>query len=569
MDSRDPFFPKAGKPRAAAAIVLALAALTAAIYARTGEFGFVGFDDGGYVAANPRVLRGLTAENVLWAFRTFEFANWHPFAWLSHMADVSLFGADAGWHHRVNAAIHFANAAILFMLLRAMTGATWRSGFAAALFAVHPLNVETVAWISERKSLLCMLFSLLAMGAWLRYGRRGGIRNYLAAALLLSLALMSKPAAVTLPFVLVLLDFWPLGRTRFLPPEAGPAPPGRPVQVARLFVEKIPLFALSALACAATLLAQSEGRAVAGLEHYPAASRAANAAVSYVAYLAKAGWPANLSVFYPHPASIRETIPAWRIAAALSLLSLLSWGAFRERGRRPWLLFGWLWYLGTLVPMIGLVQVGGQAMADRYAYLPLVGIFVAVAWGVPSLVPESARHRPVLAVVAGAVLLAASVASWHQAGRWRDDETLARHAVAVTANCWSGWNGLAISLIRQGRYEEAIPCLEEALRIKPDFAEALFNLGTARLKLGRHVAAIEAFDETLRLDPRFLFAWVNRGVALEYLGDLAGALACYDQALRIDATDPDVRKNMANAYRKAGMPKEAAAVAAGARDTRP
>jgi hypothetical protein len=353
-------------------IALALVAITLAVYLPVRQFGFVNFDDPDYVSANAHIAHGLTRAAVLWAFTTGYAANWHPLTWLSHMIDVQVFGVNAGPQHLVNLLLHVLNTLLLFGLLHRMTGARGRSAFVAALFAVHPLHVESVAWIAERKDVLSTLFWMLTMWAYVAYVRRPSWARYLGVAIAFALGLMAKPMLVTLPAVLLLLDVWPLGRTgvtRLLRPRRA------------LVLEKLPLFALAAVSSVMTFLVQRRGGAVSTVDQYPWASRVANALVEYVVYLGRMCWPARLSIFYPYS----QSLPGWSVAGSLVLLVALSVAVFRAGGRRPYLVVGWLWYVVTLVPVIGLIQIGTQARADRYTYVPLIGIFIMAAWGLPDL----------------------------------------------------------------------------------------------------------------------------------------------------------------------------------------
>jgi len=346
-------------------LALLLAVGTAAVYLPVRSFDFCGFDDDAYVSENALVRQGLTPRGVAWAFTTFRAANWHPLTWLSHMLDVSLFGMEPGAHHLVNVAFHAANAVLLFLVLRGMTGALWGSAAVAALFALHPLHVESVAWIAQRKDVLSAFFFLLMLSAYLRYARSPSRGRLAAVTALFALGLLAKPMLVTAPFVLLLLDFWPLGRFGGAHPDPGTLPAGHPpaVGVRRAVLEKVPLFLLSALSSVVTVVAQSRGGAMVPADALPFGARAANALVACAAYLWKTFWPAGLAVYYPHT---KGELPAWKIAGAAALLSALTGIAVREARRRPYLAVGWLWFLGMLVPVIGLVQVGGQAMADRY-----------------------------------------------------------------------------------------------------------------------------------------------------------------------------------------------------------
>ena len=506
-------------------VVTVLSALAACSYWQVGEFAFVNIDDIQYVYTNPIVLQGLTKEGIAWAFTAFDASNWHPLTWLSHMADVELFGLDAGWHHRVNLLLHLLNTALLFLVLRGMTGGLWQSAFVAGLFGVHPLHVESVAWVAERKDLLSALFWILTMGAYARYVRSPGAGRYLLVAACFALGLMSKPMAVTLPFVLLLLDWWPLGRL-------GGGPISAPA-VFRLIREKIPLMALSAASCAITYVAQVEGGAVKLLGHVPAALRVANAVVSYGRYLAKTVWPASLAVFYPHPASFHAGIPEWQVAAAAFLLAGCSFAALRQARRRPYLAVGWIWYLGTLVPVIGLVQVGGQAYADRYTYLPLIGIFVIAAWGIPEALGGWRHRKAALAFGSLAVLAGLSVASWNQAGTWRNDFALNGHALRVTERNWLAWNNLGVAFEKAGRPEQAIAYYREAVRVRPDYSYAWYNLGSIYGNIGQQRQAIACYQETVKADPEFAEAWNNMGAAYSILGQFQEAVVSYREAVRV------------------------------------
>ncbi len=483
-----------------------LAALVFAAFAPVSGFHFLVYDDYSYITNNAVVREGLTAPGLSWAFTTFRSANWHPLTWLSHMLDVELFGLDAGPHHLVNLLFHLANTLALFLVLRGMTAATWRSFVAAALFAIHPLHVESVAWVAQRKDVLSAFFLLLALAAYLRYVRRPGPGRYVVVAGCFVAALLAKPMAVTLPFLLLLLDWWPLGRM-----TADDARPGLPANLPKLALEKVPLVALSGLSCAVTVVAQRAGGALDTA--IPLWVRLQNALLAYAAYLGKAVWPASLVILYPHPGA---SVSAAKVAAAGLLLALLTAAAVRLAGRRPHLLAGWLWYLGTLVPVIGLVQVGTQAMADRYTYIPLVGIFVAVTWEANGL-RERLRLRSLYpAVTAGLVLGALLVVACIQVRCWRNSVTVFRHAVALTANNWVAHIDLGWALEQEGNLDEAMLHYREAIRIAPGHPYAHNNLGYLLALRGRTGEAIAHFREALRLSPGYTRArrnleWVLAG----------------------------------------------------------
>lgn len=521
-------------------VVLALSLLVLFLYWQAGEFAFVNIDDNQYVYKNPHVQQGLSTESVAWAFTTFEAANWHPLTWLSHMADVESFGLAAGWHHRVNVLLHLLNTALLFLVLHRMTGGLWQSAFVAGMFGVHPLHVESVAWVAERKDLLSTLFWILTMAAYLRYVRRPGVGRYILVVVSFALGLMCKPMLVTLPFVLLLLDWWPLKRV-------GPGALSTP-EVFRLFREKIPLVALSAASCAITYIAQAEGGAVKMLGHVPPGLRVSNAFVSYVKYLEKTVWPASLAVFYPHPGSIHADIPAWQIAGAALMLAGFSFMALWQGRRRPYLAIGWFWYLGTLVPVIGILQVGGQALADRYTYVPLIGIFLLVAWGGAEVLGGWRYRRIVLAVAAGAALAALSVATWSQAGYWRDDFTLFGRALRVTEKNWLAWNNLGVAYEKSGQPMLAIVYYREAVRIKADYAYAWYNLGAVYGSIGQYQQAIASYRETVKADPDFAEAWNNLGAAHSILGQYREAAGYYREAVRARPEYADAWYNLGLIY---------------------
>jgi tetratricopeptide (TPR) repeat protein len=488
-----------------------LALLTLGVYAGVARNGFVDYDDPAYVTQNAHVRAGLTPDTAAWAFTSREESNWHPLTWLSHALDVTLFGVEPAGHHLVSAAIHALNAALLLLLLHALTGATWRSALVAALFALHPLHVESVAWASERKDVLSTLFGLLTVLAYLRHAARPGTATRVLVPALFAASLLAKPMLVTLPFVLLLLDLGPLKRWNL--------------------AEKAPLFALSAASSTVTWLVQHAGGAVSDLDALPLAARVANAAVACAAYLGRTFWPVDLGVLYP----LRTSIPAAEIVGSLVLLGGVTSLAVAARRRAPYVLLGWLFYLGTLVPVIGLVQVGQQASADRYTYVPLIGIFAALTWGLN----ERLGPRPGLkAALAGSVLVACAALTVRQVSFWRDSATLFEHTLAVTKDNAIVHNNLGGVLMREGRVEAAVAHFEAARRIRPGYAEAISNLGVASASQGRLGEAIVLFREALRHRPGHVEAWLNLGDALQKDGDRDGALAAVREAQRLRPGDP-------------------------------
>jgi Flp pilus assembly protein TadD len=528
------------------AIGAGLALLVAVVYWQVHGFDFVNFDDPEYVSRNRWVLQGLTWDGIAWAFTGFRVSNWHPLTWLSHMLDVQLFGPTPGAHHVVSAVLHSLNTVLLFALLRGATGATWRSAVVAALFGLHPLHVESVAWVSERKDLLSTLFLLLTLQAWVGFARGRGVSRYVAALACFALGLMSKPMLVTTPFLLLLLDAWPLGRM--------PVGEGRPFvrNLGRLAVEKTPFFLLAAAASTVTWLAQSAGgggSAVSPIAFWP---RAANALVSYVRYLVLTAWPEGLASFYPHPATVGPVTPLLPALGAASLLALVTAWVVRERTVRPYLAWGWFWYVGTLVPVIGFLQVGGQAMADRYTYVPLIGIFVAAVWGFSDVAGARRVPRPLLPLVAGAVVAVHGALAWRQAGFWKDSVTLHRRSLDVTASNWKASQGLCDALLDLGRFGEATAACEQAIRILPVYPEAWQTLGVVRARMGKPEEAIPLFRKALALRPDYFNALRNLGSAVGNLGDYRQASGYFQEALRLRSDDAETWGYLGVALLRAG-----------------
>jgi hypothetical protein len=487
---------------------LGLVAMTALVYLPVRGHEFVSIDDNIYVRGNPHVADGLTWDAVRWAFTSGYAANWHPLTWISHMLDVSLFGMDAGAHHVVNLVLHVANTLLLFDVLRRMTGALGRSAFVAALFAVHPLHVESVAWVAERKDVLSTLFWMLTLEAYVAWTRAPNARRYALVLLAFVAGLLSKPMLVTLPFALLLLDAWPLRRMT----DAASAK--------RLVVEKIPLFLLAAASSVVTFVAQHAEGAVASFETRPLAERLVNAPIAYVVYVRKMLAPTDLAPMYAQARPSAAGIGA----AAAAALALVTWAAWRQARARPWFVVGWLWFLGTLVPVIGLVQVGWQTMADRYTYVPLVGLFVVVAWGAAELLAATARAGAAT-VVASAALVACAVLARRQVETWRDGETLWRHAVAVDPDNPAARNFLGGQMCFLERYDEAVAQFREMVRLTPESAEAHNNLAFALRSRGDLEGAAAEYSEALRRKPGLVEAREDLRLVLTQLGRVDEAQA--------------------------------------------
>ena len=524
-------------------IVALLAALTLTVFWSARGFEFVSYDDPTYVSGNERVMDGLTGDNVLWAFTTDYFSNWHPLTWLSLMLDAAIHGNDPRGFHSTAIWIHLFNALLLFLLLERTTGKSWPSAFVAALFAVHPLHVEAVAWISSRKDVLSTFFGLLALLAYADYAASRRRSRYALALVAFALSLLSKQMLVTLPFLLLLLDIWPLGRVEWTGWREGSR------ALVRLVPEKIPFFVLTVIFSVAVYLAQQSGGAVRDMQEFPLLARLYNAIVVYVLYFWKTLVPTGLACYYPYPASIA----AWKVLAAGSFLIGVTAAAVMQLRRRPYLAVGWLWYVGTLVPVIGLVQIGEQQMADRYTYVPLVGLFVAITWLTLSLVPEGVRgSRATLPVAAAIVVVALAATARAQTLHWRDSLSLYRHAVAVTAGNTVAHNNLGTAYGQAGRLAQAMEQFQAALEIDPDYADAHNNLGNALLQQGRTDEAGGHFREALRLDPDLVAARMNYGVVLERSGRLAEAVGQFDRAIELNPELGEVRRYAAAAHDRWG-----------------
>jgi tetratricopeptide (TPR) repeat protein len=499
---------------------LFLALVTLAAYLPVTRYNFITYDDDAYVTANPVVQDGLTPEGLKWAFTTGHASNWHPLTWISHMTDCALFGLNPGAHHFVNILFHAANAALLFILLLRLTGQMWPAAFVAALFAWHPLHVESVAWVAERKDVLSTFFALLTLLSYAKYVQAKSRRSYWFALFFFALGLMSKPMLVTLPFVMLLLDYWPLYRM-------GKAEGGRR-NLSGLLVEKTPFFTLAVASCVITFLVQHSGHAVATLEDVPAGFRLENAVVATAWYLQKLVWPGPLAVIYP-----LAPIPPVVFAVSAAILIGISVAVWRARLRNRCWLVGWLWFLGTLVPVIGLVQVGSAAMADRYTYIPSIGIFMAVVFGLPELAGKIAWAKKGLPWAAALVLAGCLGAMEWQLHYWRDSETLFRHTLAVTRNNDKAHLDLAVALDQQDRFAEALAEYHEAVRIAPDRYQLYFNMGCALGRLGRHAEALAEFRKAIQFDPHVALWHAAAGGELVTLGYDDEALKEFAVAARL------------------------------------
>ncbi|MGD0786230.1 MAG: tetratricopeptide repeat protein [Sedimentisphaerales bacterium] len=496
-------------------IYIALIVSALLVFWQVRNFNFVNYDDDVYVYANPHVLNGLTAGNVIWAFTTGFASFWHPLTWLSLMLDRQLFGASSAGFHITNLILHIANTLILFLVLRQMTQKLWQSAFVAALFALHPLHVESVAWVSERKDVLSTFFWLLTMWAYVRYVNRPKISRYLWIVVFFTLGLMSKPMLVTLPFVLLLLDYWPLNRIKHFNRQV----------IYRLVLEKIPFIILAAVFSVVAFLTQQSGRAAIEFTYLGLKYRIYNAFISYVTYIGKMFWPSHLAVFYPHPYENVSVLYAVISAVVLLALTIL---VLRFAKNRGYLVTGWFWYLGTLVPVIGIVQVGGFAMADRYTYITLTGLFIIVAWGISELLAKLPQRKIALGLLMILVLAPLGICAHRQTSYWKNGITLFSHALSVTQNNYITYNNLGSAYASLGCWTQAIDACKNAIEIEPDFEGAYLNLGVAYSGLGRWQQAIDIYKQAIRIWPDDENAHYKLGVACLVIGDRNSALAEYN-----------------------------------------
>ncbi len=473
-------------------VVLFLVLSILIVYLQVVNHEFINFDDDIYIINNSHVKAGLTAKSIKWSFTTIKAEFWHPLTWLSYMLDTQLYGVNPGGYLFTNLLLHVFNTLLLFFIIKWMTGSLWHSCFIAVLFAIHPLHVESVAWISERKDVLSTFFWMITMLCYLNFVKQPGIINYLFVCVCFILGLMAKPMLVTLPFVFLLLDYWPLGRIKM---NGGSVKIG--AQVKGLIWEKMPLFALSTAVSILALLAQKGGGGIGTVDAYPINIRIANAFISYVSYLVKTIWPYNLAFFYPSQAAF----PIWQVAGSFILIVLISLTAIRLAVRYPYFFIGWLWYLGTLVPVIGLVKIGATAMADRYTYISLIGIFIIIAWGVPDFLRGFRWKSEGLFASMVFVLLVLMITARLQTEYWANSTRLFEHAIDVTNGNYMAYSNLGNVNFRQGRIDEAIVNYKEALRIKPLFPEALNGMGGALVRKGKLDQAVIFFQKALQVMP--------------------------------------------------------------------
>jgi tetratricopeptide (TPR) repeat protein len=526
-------------------IYFALAVSTLLVFWQVRNFDFVNYDDNVYIYENPHVLNGLTADAVSWAFTTGFAEFWHPLTWLSLMLDCQLFGSKPAGFHFTNLILHIANVLLVFLVLKRMTNAIWQSAFVAALFALHPLHVESVAWVSERKDVLSTFFWLLAMLAYVRYVKQSGASRYLLTLLIFALGLMAKPMLVTLPFVFLLLDFWPLYRIKHFDRQV----------IYRLVLEKIPFIILSIASSVIAFLAQQGSSLISSFVALPSLKfRIGNALISYAKYIEKMFWPGRLSVFYPHPGENVSVLYAVISAAVLLAVTIL---VIRFAKNHRYLVTGWFWYLGTLVPVIGLVKFTDSSYADRFTYIPYIGLFIMIAWYLPQLLSKWPQRKIALGLSMVLVLTTLGICAHRQTSCWNNSFTLFSHAIEVTQNNYIAHYNLGFAYGNLGRWQDAIDAYKQAIRIKPDYAEAHTSLGFAYGNLGRGTESIEAYKQAIKIKPGFAEAHYNLGIAYGKLGSYQEQIEAYKQAVRIKPDYAEAFYNLGLACDKLGSWREA------------
>jgi protein O-mannosyl-transferase len=561
-------------------ICIFLTVATLAAFWQVNNCDFTNYDDPYYITKNDHVQNGITIEGIRWALTTVHVENWHPLTWISHLLDVQLFGLQPRWHHLTNLVFHIANTLLLFFVLYRMTKAHWESAFVAALFALHPLHVESVAWVAERKDVLSTFFWMLTMGAYCYYVERPKLQRYLIVVLFFALGLMAKPMLVTLPFVLVLLDYWPFQRFQLkksalkirtalnkqkgqpkkkhmVVEEVKAEKPADSVyqwgSIRPLLWEKIPLIALAALSSIVTYIVQQKGGAVSSFETVPLSVRIANAFISYITYIGKTIWPNDLTVLYP----LSMSLPTWQVVGAVLLLMTITIVVIWKARKIPYALVGWLWYAGTLVPVIGIVQVGLQARADRYTYLPLIGLFIMVVWGVSDLSKNWRYRKQVLVASSTGILICCGIISWTQVQYWQNSITLFEHALRVTDNNYTAYYNRGTAYADLGNYRQAIEDYDKVVEINPKYKEAYNNRGNASAILGNYRQAIGDYDKAIEINPKDEKAYNNRGNAYLLLGNDRQAIGDYNMAIEINPKYTEVYFNRGHAYSNLGNYRQA------------
>jgi Flp pilus assembly protein TadD len=532
-------------------VSLLLIVLILCVYYQTGTHEFVNYDDEVYVTSNHHVVKGLGVTEFIWAFTTSWASNWHPLTWLSHMMDIQMYGINPGAHHFTNVLFHIMNSLLFFFLFRKMTGDFWQCCFLAILFAIHPLHVESVAWVAERKDVLSTFLGLLTLWSYIRYVENPLSYRYGLTLFFFSLGLMAKPMLVTFPFVLLLLDYWPLRRFDFndsFQEDRRGKIYDTGAQVFRLIIEKLPLMVIAAGSSFITLMVQQKGGAVGTVTVFPLWDRVANALITYIGYIEKMFWPFDLAVIYPYPAffPIIEIVSACLLFAAVTAFGLMV-------GKRlPYVIVGWLWYIGTLVPVIGLVQIGSQSMADRYTYVPLIGICIIISWGAGDLTARWANGKRTMALCALIVTLCMTISAHVQTRYWKSSVPLYQHALAVTSGNWIANNNLGCALSKQGRTSQAIQYFQEALRINPDYTDAHYNLALAFVSQNRFNDAINHFARVVATRPDDKDVHIRLGRIFILKKQFKKAVDHFTRASELDPNDAEVYNNLGVSYANQG-----------------
>ncbi|MBM4305647.1 MAG: tetratricopeptide repeat protein [Deltaproteobacteria bacterium] len=524
---------------------LFLILITLAAYWKVQHNDFINLDDNLYITDNPYIKKGWTTDNLLWAFTNAHACHWHPMTWLSHMLDVELFGLHPGGHHMVSLIFHVVNSLLLFFLFQKMTGEVWKCALIAGLFALHPLRVESIAWAAERKDVLSVFFFFLTIYTYLHYIEKIKFRRYLLTLLSFAMALMSKPMVVTLPFVLLLLDYWPLGRFQSKKKE-------RWHPMIQLTIEKIPFFLFTFVMSIFTVVNHLQGGAVTPFDKLPFSIRIGNAFISYIRYIWKMLCPNELAVFYPHPIHL----PLWEVIGAILLIIFITIVVIAFRREHPYLAIGWFWYLGTLIPVIGLVQAGTQAMADRFTYIPMVGLFLMISFGIPNIFMRRGFTRIILIPSGIFIFLILAILSAIQVGRWQNSVTLFTHTLNVTSNNYLIHNNLGVTLMRQGKYPEALFHLKKAMEIKPNYADAYHNLGTLLLLQGNEKEALDHFTLALEYNPKKAETHSSIGGILAKQEKFKEALFHFSEAVRLNKEDGEAHYNLGTILLQQGKTQE-------------
>jgi Flp pilus assembly protein TadD len=527
-------------------ILFLLIAGTSFAYWNIDKCEFVNFDDYQYVSNNYHITSGFNKKNILWAFSSFYAANWHPLTWLSHTLDCQLYGLKPAGHHLTNLVFHLLNVLLLFFVLKGMTGAVWRSALVAALFGLHPLHVESVAWVSERKDVLSTFFMFLALLCYSSFSKFKKWGYYFGALFVFALGLMAKPMLVTLPFVLLLIDFWPLRR---LSVHTEPAPmPGNNIRkknLPDLLTEKIPFFILAAASCIITVLAQSAGNAIGKTDKISLLSGLANSVISYVSYIGKMFLPVNLSFYYPFPAALPSV---WNLLFCCIILIIITGIALFLVKKMPYLLMGWFWFLGTMVPVIGIVPIGSQAMADRYTYIPLIGLFIIIAWLLHNFASRSRIIKIIVITFSLTVLCLITFQTRKQVQYWKNDLALGNHGLAVSKANFFAYNIKGNYLLSHNSYNEAFRCFSTSLSLCPNQPTTRSNIGLIYLKQGKPKEAVTVYKEILSKDPNDIIANLNCGNALGMLGDTKSAIQCFNRVIAVDSSVTPAIHNLGEAY---------------------